>query len=153
MEIKSKINSKYYLKGFTLVEISIVLLIIGILTGAVLKGKNIIESVKLDSIVSDIREIQMAHSQYINTTARKPSTNTFFKDLKEYELIESDVFKAPRIGGKYSIVDDNNHQCLKLDNLTEKQIKVLQAKLRSAFGENIYITLGDDNTSITIQID
>ena len=150
-----KFNSKYYVKGFTLVEISIVLLIIGILTGAVLKGKSIIESVKLDSIVNDVREIQMAYSQYINTTSKKPSTGTLFKDLKEFELIDSETFKTPRIGGKYSVgMDkDNKHPCLKLDNLTEKQIKLLQTKLKSAFGENINAIPDENNTSISIPID
>ena len=146
-----KYNNKKYIEGFTLVEISIVLLIIGILTGAILKGKSIIESVKMDSVINDVRTIQMAYNQYINITSNKPDTTNFFKQLKAYELIESDNFKNPRIGDSYSIIDANNHQCLKLNNLTEKQIISLQAKIKANFGEILSIT--PDNTSIAIQID
>ena len=147
-------SNKYYLKGFTLIEISIVLLIIGILTGTMLKGKSIIESVRLDSVVNDVRTVQMAYSQYINITSNKPNTENFFKQLKSYELIESDNFKVPRIGGTYSIIDKDNHQYLQLNNLTEKQIIILKAKLKSAFGEDIQI-ISDDNykTNIAMQVD
>ena len=64
ISIDRKLNKKYCLKGYTLVEISIVLLIIGILTAAIVKGKSMIESAKLDSVVNDIRTIQIAQSQY-----------------------------------------------------------------------------------------
>jgi prepilin-type N-terminal cleavage/methylation domain-containing protein len=44
--------------GFTLVEISIVLVIIGLLLGGVLKGQELINSAKVKNIAQDFRTIQ-----------------------------------------------------------------------------------------------
>ncbi|MDR2925700.1 MAG: type II secretion system GspH family protein [Azoarcus sp.] len=44
--------------GFTLVEISIVLVIIGLLIGGVLKGQELINSAKVKSLAQDFRNIQ-----------------------------------------------------------------------------------------------
>ena len=145
---------KHYIKGFSLIEISIVLFIIGIIASTMLKGKDIATSVKLDSVVNDVRAIQMAYSNYINITATKPDTEDFFKQLKQYELIESDKFKTPKIGGTYSIIKKEDHQYLQLNNLTEKSITILKAKIKAAFGEDIQIISEDDyKTIIAIQID
>ena len=42
-------------RGFTLVEIAVVLVIIGLLLGGVLKGQELINSAKVKSVVSDFR--------------------------------------------------------------------------------------------------
>ena len=52
--------------GFTLVEIAIVLVIIGLLLGGVLKGQEMIENAKIKSIVSDMKSIQAAYNGYID---------------------------------------------------------------------------------------
>lgn len=152
--MNNKNKNKYYIKGFSLIEISIVLFIIGIIAGTMLKGKDMVDSVKLDSVINDVRTIQMAYSNYINITATKPNTEDFFKQLKQYELIESDTFKTPKIGGTYSIVSKEGHKYLKLDNLTEKHITILKAKIKAAFGEDVQVISSDDyKTIIGIQID
>jgi prepilin-type N-terminal cleavage/methylation domain-containing protein len=51
-------------KGFTLVELSIVLVIIGLLIGGVLKGKAMIESAKLKRVKSDVDGIVAAVYNY-----------------------------------------------------------------------------------------
>lgn len=45
--------------GFTLIELAIVLVIIGLLLGGVLKGQELINSAKAKSIASDLRNIQI----------------------------------------------------------------------------------------------
>jgi prepilin-type N-terminal cleavage/methylation domain-containing protein len=45
--------------GFTLIELAIVLVIIGLLLGGVLKGQELINSAKAKSIASDLRNIQV----------------------------------------------------------------------------------------------
>lgn len=50
--------------GFTLVEIAIVLVIIGLLLGGVLKGQELIESAKVKSIAQDFRSISVAVLTY-----------------------------------------------------------------------------------------
>ena len=50
---------KSHQKGFTLVEIAIVLVIIGLLLGGVLKGQELINSAKVKNIASDFRNVQV----------------------------------------------------------------------------------------------
>jgi len=51
---------KHQQSGFTLVEIAIVLVIIGLLLGGVLKGQELINSAKTKSFTGDFRNIQAA---------------------------------------------------------------------------------------------
>jgi prepilin-type N-terminal cleavage/methylation domain-containing protein len=50
---------KYQQKGFTLVEIAIVLVIIGLLLGGVLKGQELINSAKVKNFATDFRTIPL----------------------------------------------------------------------------------------------
>jgi prepilin-type N-terminal cleavage/methylation domain-containing protein len=50
--------------GFTLVEIAIVLVIIGLLLGGILKGQELINSAKVKSFAQDFRNIQTAMYGY-----------------------------------------------------------------------------------------
>ena len=52
--------------GFTLVEIAIVLVIIGLLLGGVLKGQELIENSKTKAVVNDMKAIQAAYNGYID---------------------------------------------------------------------------------------
>lgn len=50
-------------RGFTLVELSIVLLIVGLLLGGVLKGQALIDSAKVKNLAQDLRSIPaLAHA-------------------------------------------------------------------------------------------
>ena len=53
-------------KGFTLVEIAIVLVIIGLLLGGVLKGQALIEGSKVKALVNDIRGVQTISNVYLD---------------------------------------------------------------------------------------
>ncbi|MDR9498566.1 MAG: prepilin-type N-terminal cleavage/methylation domain-containing protein [Hydrogenovibrio sp.] len=46
-------------KGFTLIEISLVLVIIGLLLGGVLKGSEMIENAKINRVMSDQEEVRV----------------------------------------------------------------------------------------------
>lgn len=50
--------------GFTLVEIAIVLVIIGLLLGGVLKGQELIEQSKIKRVVNDFNNINAAYETY-----------------------------------------------------------------------------------------
>lgn len=50
--------------GFTLVEIAIVLVIIGLLLGGVLKGQAMIDSAKVKSLANEMKAVQAAYNTY-----------------------------------------------------------------------------------------
>ena len=53
-------------KGFTLVEIAIVLVIIGLLLGGVLKGQALIEGSKVKAVVNDLRGVATISNVYLD---------------------------------------------------------------------------------------
>lgn len=58
--------------GFTLVEIAIVLVIIGLLLGGVLKGQEMIESAKIKNGINDMNGVTAAYNSYIDRFRRLP---------------------------------------------------------------------------------
>jgi len=62
--------------GFTLVEIAIVLVIIGLLLGGVLKGQEMIENARIKSIVSDMNGVSAAYNSYMDRYHAIPGDET-----------------------------------------------------------------------------
>lgn len=54
-------------KGFTLVELAIVMIIIGLLIGGVLKGQELIENAKVTSTISTLKSFQAAQNTFKDT--------------------------------------------------------------------------------------
>ncbi|MEW6066846.1 MAG: prepilin-type N-terminal cleavage/methylation domain-containing protein [Nitrospirota bacterium] len=63
-------------KGFTLVELAIVLVIIGIILGAVLKGQELINNAKIKRLYNQQREIFAAVYSYYDKYGRFPGDDT-----------------------------------------------------------------------------
>jgi prepilin-type N-terminal cleavage/methylation domain-containing protein len=59
-------------RGFTLVEIAIVLVVIGLLLGAILKGQELIDSSRVKSAINEINGIKAAYNGYIDRYKRVP---------------------------------------------------------------------------------
>lgn len=58
--------------GFTLVEIAIVLVIIGLLLGGVLKGQEMIENAKIKNAAADLNGVSAAYNSYIDRFRKLP---------------------------------------------------------------------------------
>lgn len=75
--MKSNMKSmKGQQSGFTLVEIAIVLVIIGLLLGGILKGQELINSAKVKSFAQDYRNIQTALYGYQDRFKALPGDHT-----------------------------------------------------------------------------
>ena len=59
-------------QGFTLVEIAIVLVIIGLLLGGILKGQEMITQAKIKNVISDFSGISAAYHGYVDRYKKIP---------------------------------------------------------------------------------
>jgi len=67
-----KRNRFHSQSGFTLVEIAIVLVIIGLLLGGVLKGQELIENAKIKNVINDFNSLKAAYYGYQDRYKRLP---------------------------------------------------------------------------------
>lgn len=68
-----KLNKK---QGYSLVELSIVLVIIGLLIAAVVKGKSIIENARIKKVIGDIESVVSAYNTYYDLYSAYPGDDT-----------------------------------------------------------------------------
>lgn len=68
-----KLNNK---KGFSLIELSIVLIIIGLLIAGITGGASLIKSAELRSVMSEIRNYQTAINAYYTATGALPGNSS-----------------------------------------------------------------------------
>jgi len=59
-------------QGFTLVELAIVMIIIGLLIGGVLKGQQLIENAKVSAVISEVKSYQVALLSFRSTYGSLP---------------------------------------------------------------------------------
>ena len=62
----------YRARGFTLVEIAIVLVIVGLLLGGILKGQEMITQAKIKNVISDFSGISAAYHGYVDRYKKIP---------------------------------------------------------------------------------
>ena len=62
--------------GFTLVELSIVIIIIGFLIAGISSGKSLIDQARLNSIIDDMRNYQIAYLSFKNVYSQTPGDTT-----------------------------------------------------------------------------
>src|SRR3954468_5929670 len=75
-----KMKSMKAQAGFTLVEIAIVLVIIGLLLGGILKGQEMITQAKIKNIVNDFNGITAAVNSYQDRYKALPGDDLGAKD-------------------------------------------------------------------------
>ncbi len=79
-------------EGFSLVELAVVLIIIGLIVGGVLKGQDLIESARVNSIQTDLNEIRVGASTF----------------LTKYDDLPGDLLSPQLFGGLAITAGDGN---------------------------------------------
>jgi len=59
-------------RGFTLVELSVVLVVVGLLFAAVVKGQEVIDSAKSQKLINDIKSTEALIQKYVQLKSRMP---------------------------------------------------------------------------------
>lgn len=65
-------NKTRNVNGFTLVELAVSLLIIGLLTAGALKGRALLDNARVASFMSELDAIEMAHINFVNLYGELP---------------------------------------------------------------------------------
>jgi prepilin-type N-terminal cleavage/methylation domain-containing protein len=98
-------------KGFTLVEIAIVLVIIGLLLGGVLKGQELITNAKIKAVTSDFDGISAAYYAYQDRTghAAGDKLSSAYDGVIADNLIWSDLRREGFITGVDTVLTGPTH--------------------------------------------
>ena len=128
---------RFTVPGFTLIELAIVLMVIGIIAGAVFKGQDLLESAKIRSVMNDINRFRLAITMYQETYGALPGddanarthfgddvtngngngiiagdeSNAFWQHLNKAGQLSSPTAPTSKLGGKYSVVFQPNEHC------------------------------------------
>jgi prepilin-type N-terminal cleavage/methylation domain-containing protein len=105
--------------GFTLVEIAIVLVIIGLLLGGVLKGQELINSAKVKSMATDFRNIQTALYGYQDRFKALPGDHNFGTNVPVtgMTLSTDTTIGNGRIDSVYNSMTNTSESCLMWQHL------------------------------------
>lgn len=116
--------------GFTIIELAIVLMVIGIITGAIFKGQDLLEAAKIRSVLGDFNKIKIAVTHYHETFGVLPGDDPmaskrfgsatasgngngvigpqeealFWQHLYKAGFLNSEKALLSKLGGKYSII-------------------------------------------------
>ncbi|CAO5678036.1 MAG: hypothetical protein NEHIOOID_00182 [Holosporales bacterium] len=169
---------KKKLAAFSLIELGIVLLVIGVLAVGVFKGKDILDSAKLQSTIQEIQHIQQGVHQYTDLyhalpgddpdasrfgdTVQNGNGNRII-DGNEQDLFWVHLFKAGmsafeknypcKMGGVYTVEQDSSTLYLVVSNPNQAGLLTpKQAKIiESKLGSNaVDIADGKDNQGLCL---
>jgi len=92
-------NSAKREAGFSLVELAIVLIIIGLIVGGVLKGQDLVTSARINSIQTQLNEVRVASSTFLNKYDSLPGDITAANAVMVQAGLSSTGDNNGRIGG------------------------------------------------------
>lgn len=115
--------------AFSLIEMSIVLVVIGIIAGAVFKGQELLDSAKLRSVAQDFQHYTLSVSMYQETyqalpgddpkasvyfsnaqngdgngQISEPESNLFWQHLGKSLILNTETSPSSKLGGVYRVV-------------------------------------------------
>jgi prepilin-type N-terminal cleavage/methylation domain-containing protein len=120
------------LPGFSLIEIALVLIVVGVLAGAIFKGQDILEAAKIRATLNEIDRIRTATALYQDTFGQWPGndplatsrfgasvtngqgngvisgdeTNQFWLHLAKAGHLSDDIAPSSRLGGRFTVEGD-----------------------------------------------
>src|SRR6266704_57230 len=106
------------MQGFTLVEIAIVLVIIGLLLGGILKGQEMITQAKIKNVVADFSGISAAYYGYQDRYRAIPGDDPNADTRWSGATVSTGAEKGNgRISGKYNSTTDTDESRMWWDHL------------------------------------
>ena len=148
-------------KGFSLIELSIVLIIIGLLVASMVGGARLIKSAELRAVMSELRNYQTALNAYYTATGELPgssgSSQMNFTDscsawaaLATEGIIDSKLPSFTTSGSKYTCATLSTTATFTDSNSVSSKLKggLYAIGYNTDMGENvIFITTGGEIVS------
>jgi prepilin-type N-terminal cleavage/methylation domain-containing protein len=130
----SRLSYQKTLPGFTLIELAIVLMVIGLIAGAIFKGQDLLESARVRSVLNDVNRFRLAINMYQETYGALPGDDTkasihfgasipngngdgiirdqektyFWQHLNKAGQLSNDTAPTSKLGGRYSVTYQPN---------------------------------------------
>lgn len=146
----TKPSRKWLLPGFSLIEISLVLLIMGVLMGSVLKGRSILDQARARAVAQDFLRLQtviLLYSSDYNPT-HTALADKIWEKLHTVNMLPSAAAPSSQFGGNFAVVRfTNGHYYLRLGAddlaqtaiLTPAQVRAICARLESTGSDTLVI--------------
>lgn len=144
--------------GFSLIEVSIVLLIIGIMLGAVIKGRDLVEQAKIRSAAFDFSRLQTAVMLYTSDYGNDIFDNgiDIWEKLYKVSLLPSPIQPQSKIGGSFTICKISDLTYITLGKsetsegafLTASQVKSIHSKLSDSKWSDSSIIVKDSSGKV-----
>jgi prepilin-type N-terminal cleavage/methylation domain-containing protein len=93
------------LSGFSLLEVAFVILIVGILSAAAMKGYDVLQSARITASAQELQRLQLAWTQYRERMGRSPGDPPW-GDLYAAHALQSDQPPTLKMGGVVRVVRD-----------------------------------------------
>lgn len=132
--------------GFTLVELSIVLVIIGLLIGGILVGQSLIDSAKLQSFIRQMQQYDIAINGFKQKFKQYPGDSSYFDSPGDNDLIlevsgasDDDLYSTDGIDGEIGNVwkhlSDSKSLPASYDNDTSAAVRTEVNVPKAAYGD------------------